>query len=85
MFGLAYTLDLLCLIVVIGSIIFFILYRKIQYTIYDKIDAEHQTQDDYTIFVENIPILDFDKVHLRSSNKGVQFEYDRDLKAIFEA
>jgi hypothetical protein len=59
--GYVYILDLLCLIVVIGSIVFFILYRKIQYQISDYIDAENQTQDDYTILVEGIPILDYKK------------------------
>ncbi len=34
-----YTLDILCLLVVIGSIVFFILYRKTQYQIYDFIDG----------------------------------------------
>jgi hypothetical protein len=57
--GYVYTLDILCLLIVIGSIVFFILYRKLQYKIYDSIDSENQTQDDYTILVENIPILDF--------------------------
>jgi hypothetical protein len=57
--GYVYTLDILCLLIVIGSIVFFIFYRKLQYKIYDSIDSENQTQDDYTILVENIPILDF--------------------------
>ena len=28
---------------------------------YDKLDALEQTQDDFTIFVENIPIIEFDR------------------------
>jgi len=31
--------NILCLAAVVGSIIFFIIYRKIQYNIYDAIDA----------------------------------------------
>lgn len=31
--------NILCLSAVVGSIIFFIIYRKIQYNIYDAIDA----------------------------------------------
>lgn len=31
--------NILCLAVVLGSIVFFIIYRKIQYNIYDAIDA----------------------------------------------
>jgi hypothetical protein len=26
---------------------------------YEQIDKNHQTPDDYTIFVENIPIINF--------------------------
>ena len=51
--------NILCLVSVILSIIFFTYYKKMRSKIYDIIDDKNQTQDDYTIFVENIPILDF--------------------------
>jgi len=51
--------NILCLVAIVGSIFYFLIYRRMQYKIYDALDAEHQTQDDYTLFVENIPILDF--------------------------
>jgi hypothetical protein len=43
---------------VVLSIVFFLIYRKIQYRIFDQIDIGVQEQDEYTIFIENIPVLD---------------------------
>ena len=48
---------------------------------YDKIDKENQTQDDFSIFVENIPILNFPK-HADEEGK-FQFNYDKDLQDLF--
>ena len=57
------------------------MYRRLQYKMYDKIDKENQTQDDFSIFVENIPILNFPK-HADEEGK-FQFNYDKDLQALF--
>ena len=73
--GYVYTMDILCLLIVLGSIPFFIAYRKIQYQIYDKIDAENQTQDDYTILVEDIPILDFKTGSSKNNKHSIEFNY----------
>ena len=73
--GYVYTLDILCLLVAIGSIAFFILYRKIQYQISDFIDAENQTQDDYTILVEGIPILDYKSGSSKNNKDAIEFDY----------
>jgi len=64
-------MDILNFSVIILSIPFFLIYRKIQYTIYSDIDWEHQTEDDYAIFIENIPTLDFPD----TSEKKVKLEF----------
>ncbi len=72
--------NILCLIGVVGSIIFFMVYKKIRYDIYLAIDASHQTQDDYTLFIENIPILDF-KPHMNTTDLNmIAFDYEEKLK-----
>ena len=40
---------------------YFLIFRRVIKSMYDKLDALEQTQDDYTIFVENIPILEIDR------------------------
>jgi len=52
-----FTVDILNIITVFISIIFFTLYRRYQYRIYSLADMSNHTQADYTIFVESIPIL----------------------------
>jgi hypothetical protein len=50
---------------------------------YEKIDENHQTPDDYTIFVENIPILNFplslDEGQIKTIDK-IKFDYEKKLK-----
>ena len=53
------TTDLLAFITIFVSIIYFTIYRRVSYHIYNVIDEKNQTEDDYTIFVEDIPILSF--------------------------
>lgn len=72
-------LDILNLVTIILSIIFFSFYRKRQYEIYDSIDANFQTQDDYTLFVEGIPILD-----LPADSNQVVIDYRKHLKEVIE-
>lgn len=43
-------------VMVIISILFFYLYRRYQYKIYGMLDVHNLTQDDFTVFVENIPV-----------------------------
>lgn len=52
-----FTVDVLNIITVFLSIIFFALYRRYQYRIYNLIDKLNHTQADFTIFVERMPIL----------------------------
>jgi hypothetical protein len=58
-FNILKVVDVLNLITVILSIIFFNFYRKIQYRIYSIVDYSQHTQNDYTIFLSDIPILFF--------------------------
>ncbi len=53
-------LDILNLATVILSLLFFNAFRQVQYKLYDKIDATKQTQDDYSLFITDIPVLDFE-------------------------
>jgi len=48
--------DILNLISVLASIVFFIIYRRYQFRIYCIVESTSFSQDDYTLFVENIPI-----------------------------
>ena len=54
--------------------------------IYDIIDDKNQTQDDYTIFVENIPILDFPDSNDADAKEinQIDFNYENNLKEIFD-
>lgn len=72
-------LDILNLITIVLSIIFFLIYRKRQYEIYDSIDTNQQTQDDYSILIENIPILD-----LPADAEEITIDYRKKLKEILE-
>ena len=76
--------DVLSLIVVIMSIFFFFAYRKVQYHLYGEIEGCHQTQDDFTIFVEGIPILDFQDNIASETGKLIQFDYEQKLKETFQ-
>ena len=51
--------DILNLVVVVISILFFFCYRKKQYHIARVLDENEQTEDDYAILVTNIPLIDF--------------------------
>lgn len=52
-----FTVDVLNIVTVVLSIVFFTIYRKYQYTIYCLADMSNHTQADYTIFAERIPII----------------------------
>ena len=52
-----YAVDILNLITIVVSIIFFLYYRKYQYQVYSLTDIGAHTQSDYSIFLEDIPIF----------------------------
>jgi len=54
--GMVNVVDILNLISVLASIVFFIIYRRYQFRIYCIVESTSFSQDDYTLFVENIPI-----------------------------
>ncbi len=47
--------------------------------IYEQIDENHQTPDDYTIFVENIPILNFPSFedNKKIAIDKIKFDYEK--------
>ena len=51
--------DILSFVIVVLLVIYFLIYRKFQYRMHGILDACSQTQDDFSILVENIPILNF--------------------------
>lgn len=73
--------DILNLVTVVFSIIYFLVYHKYQSQIYSLLDSSAHTQDDYTVFVQNIPVY----MAVSKNNKGqFSFEYEMGLKKIFE-
>ena len=61
--------DLLDLGAVLFSIAFFVIYRFVEYREYVKHDVSEQTQDDYSIFVRNIPIILFQRKAINYEEK----------------
>lgn len=51
--------DILSLVFVLLSVVFFFLYRKSQYSKAQLLNNKNQVEEDYTILVENIPLIDF--------------------------
>lgn len=51
--------DILSLVLIVVSILFFFLYRRKQYTKAKALNDRNQVEEDYTILVENIPLIDF--------------------------
>lgn len=51
--------DILTFCTIILSMVYFLVFRRAQYKIYCIIDEKNQTEDDYSIFVEDIPVLNF--------------------------
>lgn len=75
--------DILSFVCIIILLPFFLFYRRLQYNMYDIIDNSNQTQDDFSIFVEYIPVLDF-PAHVQDSG-NIQFNYDKDLDELFSS
>jgi hypothetical protein len=74
--------DILTLAAVVLSIIFFFFYRRYQFTIYNEIDRRYYTQDDFTIFIENLPVFIPVKHHQWSGEKV--FYYEEAVKEVLE-
>jgi hypothetical protein len=53
--------DILNLVGIVLTIFFFAYNRRRQYKLSSLIDSETQNEADYTIFVSNIPLLEFPK------------------------
>ena len=66
--------DILSFITVAFSVAYFLAFRKIQYLTYHKIDLSNQTADDYTIFVEEIPVLNMRNLYTNPDRINVNYE-----------
>lgn len=64
--------DILSFVTIIVLFVYFMMVRKLLYTLYCNIDQNNQTEDDFTIIVENIPILDFPS---EGKTGEIKFEY----------
>lgn len=71
--GLVFALDILNLITILFSIAFFNLYRKVQYRIEMLINAAQHTQEDYSLFLNGIPILLIDPAVIDPDQ--IKFDY----------
>lgn len=69
--------DVLNLITIILSMVFFNLYRKVQYKMDNLINGSQHTQDDYTLFLKDIPILLLDE---SVDPDNITFDYPDKLK-----
>jgi hypothetical protein len=74
--------DLLNLVVIVLSLVFFICVRRSQYRMYSLIDEDAQTEADYTLMISNVPILDFPKKGEESAHK-LEFYYRKHLEEYF--
>jgi hypothetical protein len=79
--SLVYVLDILNLITIVFSMVFFNFYRKVQYRIEMLINCAQHTQDDYSLFLTNIPILLIDD---GADPNNIKFDYADKLKRYFE-
>ncbi len=61
---------------------FFNFYRKIQYKIENMINDYQHTQDDYTLFLQNIPIL---LIEDNTDPDNITFDYADKLKKYFQS
>lgn len=75
--NLVYVVDVLNLITIILSMVFFNLYRKVQYKMDNLINGSQHTQDDYTLFLKDIPILLLDE---SVDPDNITFDYPDKLK-----
>ena len=78
--NLVYIVDVLNLITIILSMVFN-LYRKVQYKLENLINESQHTQDDYTLFLKNIPILLLDE---GVDPDNITFDYPEKIKRYLE-
>lgn len=65
--------DILSLAVIVLSVVFFFLYRKRQYNKAKVLNDRNQVEEDYTLLVENIPLIDFPS---KNENKKQRMNQD---------
>lgn len=79
--GLVWALDVLNLLTVLLSMVYFGVYRKLQYGIASSINEAQHTQDDYSLYLSHIPILLLDP---DANPDTLSFDYEKRLQAFFE-
>ena len=65
--------DILILVVIVLSVVFFFLYRKRQYNKAKILNDRNQVEEDYTLLIENIPLIDFPS---KNENKKQRLNQD---------
>lgn len=59
--GVVLIVDILFLVGVVLSMVFFLIYRKSKHAWHREIYSKNQTEEAYTVMISNIPVLDFPK------------------------
>lgn len=54
--------DILFDVTILVAIIYFFVYRNMQNNLQKFMNEKHMTEDDYTVLISNIPLIDFPKV-----------------------
>ena len=68
-------LDILNLILTITSMVFFNIYRKIFYKLQNWLDYSDISQEDYSVLIENIPIILEDNAHQKiESGQNIELQ-----------
>lgn len=73
------TEEILILVTIIFGIIFFFIYRKIQYNLNKTITEKFISEDTYTVLISNIPLIDFPKKTDPKSSSNSEFLYRKHL------
>jgi arginyl-tRNA--protein-N-Asp/Glu arginylyltransferase len=81
---MVYVVDILNLVTIVASMIFFMLYRRYQHEVYTIADISNRSQIDYSIFVENIPIFLPTEDSQERQSIGLECKYENELKELLE-
>ena len=74
--------DILTLAAVVLSMVFFFFYRRYNFSIYNEIDRRYYTQDDYTLYLKNIPV--FIETNFDEEFNEAVFWYEKAIRNMLE-
>ena len=74
--------DILTLAAVVLSMVFFFFYRRYNFSIYNEIDRRYYTQDDYTLYLKNIPV--FIETNIDEKSNETIFWYEKAIRNMLE-